>query len=390
MRFVSLISDADSSDSAVQHVITRARQTLDGKIDIVWAFLAAHHAADADSIIEKLWLQLDPQVIVGCAAEGVIAENSEIERAPGLAILAGEMPNVSLHPFHIPAKDWRQLLAAPDQLTQRFATNDSSRAVIAFGDPFTVPITELMREMDRSMPKIPLIGGMASAARGPNQNVLLKNDRLYKDGMVGVTLSGKLNVQTLVSQGCSPVGRPLVITKGHDNIIEHLGGKPALAALSEIVAELNPDQQNLINQRGLMIGRAISEYKDHFTRGDFLVRQISGADRESGAIGVGDFVRVGQTIQFHVHDAKSAHEDLELLLESAQSTPAPAAALLFDCNGRGQRLFDQPNHDVSVASAAMPTTAIAGFFAAGELGPVGGKNFIHGHTASFALLRPGE
>ena len=240
------------------------------------------------------------------------------------------------------------------------------------------------------MPAIPLIGGMASAARGPNENVLFKNDRIFNDGLVGVTLSGKLTVQTLVSQGCSPVGRPLVITKGHDNIIEHLGGKPSLAALSEIVAELNPEQQNLINQRGLMIGRAISEYTDRFSRGDFLVRQISGADRESGAIGVGDFVRVGQTIQFHVHDAKSAHEDLELLLESAKSTPSPVAALLFDCNGRGQRLFIQPNHDVSVASAAMPTTPIAGFFAAGELGPVGGKNFIHGHTASFALLRPGE
>jgi small ligand-binding sensory domain FIST len=389
MRFVSYISDSESSEQAIDSVIDRARDTLDGKIDIVYAFLTAHHAGEAETILEKLWLELDPQVIVGCAGEGVIGEGREIERAPGLAILVGETPNVILHPFHIAADEWSQLLAEPADLAQRMGCGPQTRAVIGFGDPFTTPVTELMNEMDRSMRGIPLIGGMASAARGPGDNVLMKNDCIYHDGLVGVSLSGYIRVQTLVSQGCSPIGRPLVVTRAHDNVIEQLGGKPALAALSEIVSNLPREQQHLINERGLMIGRAISEYKEQFSRGDFLVRALSGADRETGAIGVGDLVRIGQTVQFHVHDAKSAHEDLELLLSSATSGDAPAAALLFDCNGRGKRLFAQPNHDIAVAAAAMPNTAVAGFFAAGEIGPVGGKNFIHGHTASFALLRPG-
>jgi small ligand-binding sensory domain FIST len=175
----------------------------------------------------------------------------------------------------------------------------------------------------------------------------------------------------------------MVITKAHDNIIEQLGGKPALAALREIINGLSESEQALL-QHGLLIGRAISEYREKFGRGDFLVRNLAGADQETGAIAVADYVRVGQTVQFHVRDKVTAHEDLELMLNDVTTA---SGALCFSCNGRGTNLFGQPNHDVNVAREKMPGTPVAGFFAAGEIGPVGGKNFIHGHTASFALFR---
>jgi small ligand-binding sensory domain FIST len=180
----------------------------------------------------------------------------------------------------------------------------------------------------------------------------------------------------------------MVVTKAHDNVIEQLGGKPSLAAVRDMLAEITEHDRRLLRDNGLMIGRAISEYKERFSRGDFLVRSLVGVDEKTGAIAVGDLVRVGQTVQFHVHDAASAQEDLEMMLQPVREAAAPPAALLISCNGRGTRLFSEANHDVGVASRSMPATAIAGFFAAGELGPVGGKNFIHGHTASFALLRP--
>jgi small ligand-binding sensory domain FIST len=191
-----------------------------------------------------------------------------------------------------------------------------------------------------------------------------------------------------VSQGCRPIGRPFVVTKAHDNVIEHLGGKPALAVLRDTVNELpEPERQKLAN--GLFVGRAINEYRENWGRGDFLVRNVMGVDQEAGALAVTDYVRVGQTVQFHMRDAATATEDLALLLEG-RATPErpPAGGLLFSCNGRGTRMFEQPCHDVGAARKAMPKTPVAGFFAAGELGPVGGRNFIHGHTASFALFRP--
>jgi small ligand-binding sensory domain FIST len=179
----------------------------------------------------------------------------------------------------------------------------------------------------------------------------------------------------------------MVVTKSHDNVIEQVGGKPTLKALQDAIESMPEDQRELLHN-GLLIGRAISEYRDTFGRGDYLVRNVIGVDQESGAVSMADYIRTGQTVQFHVRDADTADEDLQQMLEAQKESDAPAGGLLFSCNGRGTKLFPEPCHDIGVARRVMPATPIAGFFAAGELGPVGGRNFIHGHTASMALFRP--
>ena len=206
---------------------------------------------------------------------------------------------------------------------------------------------------------------------------------------MGISLSGAIDVKTVVSQGCRPVGHPVVVTKAHENVIEQIGGKPALAALQAIVDSMPNEEQQLL-RNGLFIGRAIDEYRESWSRGDFLVRNVLGMEQATGGIGITDMVRVGQTVQFHVRDAATAEEDLRLLLEEQKKQDAPAGGLLFNCNGRGTRMFSQPCHDIAATRAIFPRTPIAGFFAAGELGPVGKQNFMHGHTASFALFRPGR
>jgi small ligand-binding sensory domain FIST len=389
MRFAAAVSDAESTADAIAHVVEEVKSS-GLEADVVFAFFTAHHRADAENWVENMWLELDPQVMVGCSAEGVIAADREIERAPGIALLVGQLPGVRLHPFHIGADDWRSMIVDPgEKLVERIAYGEQTRAILGFGDPFTTPLNQFLPLLDAHAPGVPLVGGMASSARQAGENVLIRNDQVLSDGFVGVSLAGAVDVETVVSQGCSPVGRTLVITRAHDNVIEQLGGKPALQALRDMVEEMTADQRAMLSQ-GLLVGRAISEYRDSFGRGDFLVRNLMGVDQTSGAIALTDYVRAGQTVQFHVRDASTASEDLSQLLESQRQPhrPPASAALLFSCNGRGTRLFDAGCHDISAARAAMPETPVAGFFAAGELGPVGGKNFIHGHTASFALLRP--
>jgi small ligand-binding sensory domain FIST len=261
-----------------------------------------------------------------------------------------------------------------------------TRGVIGFGDPWTTPLNQFLQAMDAHAAHAPLVGGFASGGRSPGENRLLHGDAASEDGLVGVSISGDVEMLTVVSQGCKPIGQPMVITRGRENIIEQLGGKPAMTALREIIDSLTEGDRELL-RNGLLIGRAISEYRETFGRGDFLVRDLAGADQESGAMQVADYVRVGQTVQFHVRDAASADEDLSLMLADDRIGKAPSGGLLFSCNGRGTNLFDQPNHDIRVAHKKMPRTPLAGFFAAGEIGPVGGKNFVHGHTASFALFR---
>ena len=386
MRFHASISDDESSDAAADAVIEAARDAM-GNVDIAFVYFTAHHRAEAGEMLERLWLELDPQCIVGCSAEGVIGGEREIERSPGLSLLVAEMPGVNVHPFHIRADDWRELIVEnPELLAERVGHGPATRAILGFGDPFTTPMNQLMPAFDKHCPGAPLIGGMASSAQGPGENLLLHNDVTHDDGMVGVSLSGPITVDTLVSQGCRPIGKPMIVTKGKGNVIETLGGRAPLGQLRELVAAMSPADQQLLTN-GLMIGKAINEYREKFGRGDFLVRNLMGVDEKSGAIAVAGDVRVGQTVQFHVRDAASADEDLRLLLEAQQARGTTAGALLFSCNGRGTRMFEEPCHDIAASRQLLPATPVAGFFAAGELGPVGGQNFIHGHTASFALFR---
>jgi small ligand-binding sensory domain FIST len=206
-------------------------------------------------------------------------------------------------------------------------------------------------------------------------------------GAAAVLLHGPITIRTVVSQGCRPIGKPVVVTKSEQQTIQELGGRPPLAVLKELFNELPPEDRALVNE-GLHVGRVINEYQESFGRGDFLIRNVVGADHETGAIAVADFIRRGQTVQFHVRDAASADEDLRTLLADAGKTVRPEGALLFTCNGRGTRMFDTADHDAAAVDDAWPGLPVAGLFAQGELGPVGGRSFMHGFTASMALFGP--
>jgi small ligand-binding sensory domain FIST len=225
---------------------------------------------------------------------------------------------------------------------------------------------------------------MASGGAEPGSNTLVLGSRTEDSGAVGLVIGGGVRIRPVVSQGCRPIGKPMVVTKAEENLIVELGGRPATERLRETYGELDAADRQLVRS-SLHMGRAATEYRDTFRRGDFLVRNVVGADPESGVIAVGDSVRTGQTVQFHVRDAASADEDLRGLL-AAHAGEQPAGVLVFTCNGRGMRLFDEPHHDARCVRECLGTVPTAGFFAQGEIGPIGDRTFLHGFTASIALV----
>ena len=231
------------------------------------------------------------------------------------------------------------------------------------------------------------MGGMASGAAEAGETILFHDRTIHRDGAVGARLPRAVPVRTLVSQGCRPIGQPLVVTRAERNLLQELGGRPALERLRETVGALPPPDQELVSH-GLHVGRVIDEYKSEHGLGDFLIRGVIGADPGTGAIAVGDHLEVGQTLRFQVRDAATADEELRSLLEQevAHLPGRAAGALLFTCNGRGSRMFGVPDHDAKLVSSFLGGAPLAGFFCAGELGPVGGKNFVHGFTASLAVF----
>jgi small ligand-binding sensory domain FIST len=388
MPFAAALSTAEPTRKAVEEVCARTRASLSGEVDLAVVFFSTHHARAADVLAQTVGQLLSPRCLIGCVAESVIGDQREIEQSPAVSLWAARWAKpVVVEPFHLVLErtaDGPSLFGWPDELNGDEAERS---AVLMFGDPFTFPIDLFLRRVNENVPGVPVLGGMASGIGSPGQCRLLFQDTVKDQGATGVLLRGPHGLRSIVSQGCRPIGRPMVITRAKDNLILELGGKTPLALLQELWPTLSPQEQNLF-QQGLHIGRVHNEYKGDFQRGDFLVRNVLALERETGALAITDRVRVGQTVQFHVRDAATADEDLHALLRLDLSAHdlSPSAALLFTCNGRGTRLFSQPNHDVGVLHAEAGNIPIAGFFAQGELGPVSGQNFIHGFTASVALF----
>ncbi|MGE3804488.1 MAG: FIST N-terminal domain-containing protein [Gemmataceae bacterium] len=388
MPFAAALSTLADSAQALDAVCSQARQALDGTADLALVFFSPHHAQAVEKIGQTVGERLGARCLLGCGGESIVGNDQEVEEAPALVLWAARFPGeVKRDPFHLvfeATPDGYSLMGWPDELME---VDPQESVVLLLGDPYTFPADAFLNEINNARPGLRVMGGMSSGHRGPGAQQLLLDDRVLDQGAVGVLLSGAVKVRSIVSQGCRPIGRHFVITKAQENIILELGGKPPLVQLQELWPELAPAEQQLV-QRGLHVGRVINEYQDTFQRGDFLVRNVLGIDRQTGALAIGDRVRVGQTIQFHVRDADSADEDLKTLLQmdKAAQSGAPAGALLFTCNGRGSRLFAEPHHDARAIRDETGQLPVAGFFAQGELGPVGGQNFIHGFTASVVLF----
>jgi small ligand-binding sensory domain FIST len=388
MPFATALSQARSATQAVDEVVQQLQEKQPAKLDLVLAFFSPHHKRAAAEIAASLETRLAPKALLGCMGESIVGNDIEIEAEPALVVWTAvwskpvEMNAFCLAPEQTP--DGLSILGWPDSLVD---ADPKQACLLLFGDPFTLPIDSLLHDLNENHPGLPVIGGMTSGARGAGESRLLFGNSVQALGAVGVLLQGPLGMRSIVSQGCRPIGKPMVVTKVHENVIDALGGQTPLAQLQELWPTLSTTDQALF-QNGLHIGRVMNEYQGEFSRGDFLVRNVMGLEQSTGALAITDHLRVGQTVQFHVRDAQSASEDLHTLLERdrKKQTRAPAGGLVFTCNGRGSRLFGEPNHDARAIRGETGNVPLAGFFAQGEIGPVGGQNFIHGFTASVLLF----
>ena len=383
-------SESFDTVEAAAEAADRARAGLEPTCDLAVVFASGHHLAMAKWLLSEVHERLEPRALIGCGAGGTVAGGHELEETPGIAIWAASLPGAELETMHLTAERDAQgfrLLGLPVSLLEPANADEAGgdESLIALCDPFSFPAEELLAAVDRSRPHVPVLGGLASASFAGGA-VLLRDGEVHSDGAVAVRLRG-VQVLPCVSQGAGPVGPEMTITSAEANVIGQLAGKPAMERLGEVISAL-PDHERELAAAGVLVGLVIDENRPEYERGDFLVRPIIGADRESGAIAIGEPVRVGQTVRLQVRDAASADEDLREALRAqsqALGSHGAAGALLFTCNGRGSHMFEVPDHDAAAIedSLGVPT---AGFFCAGEIGPVGGRNFLHGFTATMAVF----
>ena len=392
MRWVSAVSTMSPLEAAVRDVTTAIARELDGTTpDLAVAFVSEQHQGEYERLPALLRGQLAPRLLIGCSAGGVIGGGREVERQAGLSITAAVLPGVDLTPFHLegevlpdrtaPAAGWETLVGI---------TSSRRPAFLLLPDPFTFDAESLVAGLDAAFSESPKIGGLASGGREPGANALYLGDTVYRSGAIGVALGGNVEVDTIVAQGCRPIGEPMFVTRADQHVLYGLDGQPALAVLQELLANADArDRQLFANALFLGVVMKKQQQQQEYRQGDFVIRNLLGIDGKSGAIAVGAALHTGMVVQFHLRDAETSAQDLEAVLARYQegSQRRPAGALLFSCLGRGVHLYGSPNHDTDAFRRHLGPVPLGGFFCNGEIGPVHGSTFLHGYTSSFGLFR---
>jgi small ligand-binding sensory domain FIST len=375
VRTAAALSHTAEAGLAAAEVADAVAVDLGARCDLAVVFVAADQVDGFEAVGAAVATRLEPTVLLGAVAQGVIGPGEEVESGPAVAVFAAALAGASAEPF----RAWTLRPPEGGLAVAGWPDTRPGDLTLVLADPYSFPATEVAARLGRERPHQPLVGGLVTG--GPGHSALLLDGHVHADGAVGVVLRDA-PARGLVSQGCRPVGAPLTVTAAdHDRILE-LGGEPAVARVRELLARADVADRDRLQRGGLQVGLVVDEVRDDYVPGDFLVRGVRGIDPDTGALAITDLPRVGQTVQFQVRDAQAADHDLSVRL--ADVGPA-AGALLFACNGRGRALFGSSDHDVRAVEAALGAP-VAGAFCAGELGPVGAGSYVHTFSASLAVL----
>jgi small ligand-binding sensory domain FIST len=382
LRVGSGLSENPDARMGAVEAAAAARAELGGQpADVALVFAAGAHLAAPEATLEGVYEALGPAQLAGCGAGGVLAGRREIEAGTAVAVWAAALGEGSAQVFHA--------IAESETEVEGMADLAGASGVVLLADPFSFPADNVVAGLATAAPGVPVVGGLASARTADGAAALFFGLEVVDEGAVGVRFD-RVSLLPCVSQGAAPVGPELTITAAEGNIIHELAGRPALEKLKEVVEGMGIREQALL-ARGVLLGVVVEPNKPEYEQGDFLVRGLAGADAESGAIALAAEVRPGQVVRLHARDADGADRDLRdglSLRRQALGGSAPAGALVFSCNGRGRAMFGMPDHDAVAVADELGGVPAAGFFAAGEIGPVGHETFLHGFTATVAVFAP--
>ncbi len=397
MKWTSVINSSASLESAVSQAAREVRERLGPEpADLGLLFISAGFRAQAVDLWPVLQRELNVRHLIGCTAGGVIGGGREVEEQSAVSFTAARLPNVNVTPFHInqdalpdadgAPKPWRDLMGVKGEDHPSF---------VVLSEPFSMDADALVGGLDFAYPGSVTLGGLASGGSAPNVNLLMLDEKITSHGAVGVALSGDISIESVVAQGCRPIGEALSITAADGNILIGVNNVSPLVYLQGLYEKLSQRDQELL-QNSLFLGVLMDPFKKDPKQGDFLVRNILGLDQSNGLMAVGAMLRVGQTVQFHLRDATTSREDLQLMLSRSESAKwgketgnsSEFGALMFSCVGRGARLYGEPDHDTALLRSVVGDIPVGGFFCNGEIGPVGGRTYLHGYTSSIGVIAP--
>ena len=393
MKWASAISELGNLSGALSECAESIREHLGEAPQLAVAFVSPHYQADYARVGPMLSELLGAEHTFGCSGGGIIGAGMEVEQRGALSVTAATLPGVNIEAFHLDGERLPDLDAGPDKWAELVGVSEGQEPqFVLLADPYSFPVQNLIMGLDFAFPRAAKIGGLASGAQRPGDNALFLDGQIYDTGAIGLALHGNITVDTVVAQGCRPIGQTMRITSSRQNVLAELDGQPPMSVLQELYRSL-PDRDQQLMGNSLFLGVVMDEFLDTPVQGDFLIRNVVGMDQRTGSLAVGEMLKEGQLVQFHLRDAETSAQDLTFVLEryaaDNRENEVPGA-LLFSCLGRGQYLYGRPNHDTDIFRDKLGQVPLGGFFCNGEIGPVGGTTFVHGYTSSFGLFRSRE
>ena len=364
------------------------KQLIDERVSLGLIFLTPPFFEHADKVMEIIRVHARVPMLIGCTSHGIIVNGEEIEQRGGFALSLIQLPGADLNAFALSADQVNELEDENTLSNITGTSQDDINGWLIFADPFHLRSDKWLDAWNTAYAPKPIVGGLASGNPGEHHTFLYLDGMIFDQGVVALSVGGDVTLKSIISQGCTPIGDTWTITQVENNIIHKIGNRPAFDILVDTLNDLPDELKGRVN-RNLFTGLVIDEYREDFSRGDFLVRNLIGGDPKTGSIAIGAYPRVGQTIQFQLRDAQAAGEDMgEMLLNAKEklSDVLIYGACLCCCNGRGEGLFGRPNHDAGLVQEHLGPLSLSGFFCNGEIGPVGDNSFLHGYTASLALF----
>jgi small ligand-binding sensory domain FIST len=379
----------DFDEAGIQKWAETLRDELRAqRVSLGLVFMAPKFFGHAKQVLEILRVHAKVPLLVGCSSSSLIVGEQEIEENAGLTLGLYALPGAQLQAFHFSKGQVEEANGPGYWRLETGLEPGQTNGWLAFIDPFHLDSETWLKTWNEAYAPLPVLGGLASGSPQDQLTQIYLNGDVFEEGGVAISVGGDVKLAGVTSQGCTPIGETWTLTKVEENIIHQIGNRPAYEVLAETFNALSAEEQQ--RARGnLFIGLVVNEYLEEFHRGDFLIRNLLGADPRSGTIAVGALPRQGQTVQFQRRSAAAATEDMTELLTTARQRIGGATiygGCLCCCNGRGQNLFGRPNHDAQMVQQRLGPLGLAGFFCNGEIGPIGEKNFLHGYTASLALF----
>jgi len=379
----------DFNEMGLQKWAENLRAQLEApRVSLGLVFMSPRFFDRAKQVLEILRVHARIPLLAGCSSQSLIVGDHEVEEHAGLTLGLYALPGAELKAVHLVQSQVEEANGPAYWHLETGIEPHQTNGWLAFIDPFHLDSETWLKTWNEAYAPLPVLGGLASGESNQQTTQIYLNGEVYDEGCIAISIGGEVQLVGLTSQGCTPIGETWTLTKVEQNIIHQIGNRPAYEVLTETFNQLPADQQK--TARGnLFIGLVANEYLEDFHRGDFLVRNLLGADPRSGSIAVGALPRPGQTVQFQRRSADAADEDMQDLLARAKkqlgNTPIYGGCLC-SCSGRGQNLFGHPNHDAQMVQQRLGPLGLAGFFCNGEIGPIGQKSFLHGYSASLALF----